>query len=44
MKHMNDKKFIEDVIKINPDVIYSSPLKRTMQTAEKFVEILKEYT
>lgn len=42
-KSMEDKSFIENVIRINPDVIYSSPATRTVQTAEKFVEILKEY-
>jgi len=41
---MEDKKFIEDIIRVSPDVIYSSPTRRTIQTAEKLAEILKEYT
>ena len=41
---MKDKKLIEDVIRTNPDIIYVSTTKRTIQTAEDFAEILKEYT
>lgn len=44
IKSMEDKKFIEDIIRVSPDVIYSSPTRRTIQTAEKLAEILKEYT
>ncbi len=44
IESMKDKKLIEDVIRTNPDIIYVSPTKRTIQTAEKFAEILKEYT
>lgn len=44
IESMKDKKLIEDVIRTNPDIIYVSTTKRTIQTAEDFAEILKEYT
>jgi len=44
IESMQDKNFIENVIRINPDVIYSSPFKRTIETAEIFAGKLKEYT
>ena len=40
---MQDPKFIEQVVRINPDVIYTSPALRTVQTAEEVVKIMKEY-
>ncbi|MEI8252350.1 MAG: hypothetical protein WCG25_01035 [bacterium] len=41
---MQDRKFIENVIRISPDTIYSSPSKNAVQTSEKFIEIFKKYT
>ena len=40
---MKDQKFIENVLRINPDVIYASPALRTVQTAEEVAKIMKEY-
>lgn len=40
---MKDPKFIEQVLRINPDIIYTSPSLRTVQTAEEVVNIMKEY-
>lgn len=40
---MKDKKFIEQVLRMNPDVIYTSPATRTIQTAEEVAKIMKEY-
>ncbi|MFA7298151.1 MAG: class I tRNA ligase family protein [Candidatus Absconditabacterales bacterium] len=40
---MKDPKFIEQVLRINPDIIYTSPSVRTIQTAEAVVHIMKEY-
>jgi len=44
IKSMQDRKFIENVIRISPDTIYSSPSKNAVQTSEKFIEIFKKYT
>jgi len=40
---MKDPKFIEQVLRINPDIIYTSPSVRTVQTAEEVAHIMKEY-
>lgn len=40
---MKDQKFIEQVLRIDPDVIYTSPALRTIQTAEEVAKIMKEY-
>jgi broad specificity phosphatase PhoE len=40
---MKDPKFIEQVLRINPDIIYTSPSVRTVQTAEAVANIMKEY-
>lgn len=40
---MKDPKFIEQVLRMNPDIIYASPSLRTVQTAEEVVNIMKEY-
>ncbi len=40
---MKDPKFIEQVLRINPDIIYASPSLRTVQTAEEVAHIMKEY-
>ncbi len=39
---METKEFIEKIIRIDPDVIYTSNILRAKQTAEKIREILKE--
>jgi len=44
IKYTEDKKFIENVIRINPDKIYISSLKWSTQIANKFAEILQNYT
>jgi isoleucyl-tRNA synthetase len=38
---MQSKEFIEQVLRVNPDVIYSSPFLRTKVTAERVQEILR---
>jgi phosphohistidine phosphatase SixA len=40
---MKDPKFIENVLRINPDIIYTSPALRTAQTAEEVANIMKVY-
>jgi phosphohistidine phosphatase SixA len=40
---METKEFIEKVIRINPDVIYTSNILRAKQTANKIREILEKY-
>lgn len=40
---MKDQKFIEKVLRMDPDIIYASPAERTMQTAEEVAKIMKEY-
>jgi len=40
---MKDPKFIENVLRINPDIIYTSPSLRTVQTAEEVANIMKIY-
>ncbi len=40
---MQDPKFIENVLRINPDIIYASPSVRTVQTAEEVAKIMKLY-
>ena len=40
---MQDSKFIERVLRINPDIIYASPSTRSVETAEAVVEIMKLY-
>ena len=41
-KLMEQKDFIEKVIRINPDVIYTSNILRAKQTADKIKQILKD--
>lgn len=36
--------FISQILSVNPDVIYSSDLKRAKQTAKKTVKIIKKHT
>jgi len=43
IQSMQDPKFIENVLRINPDIIYASPSLRTVQTAEEVVKIMKQY-
>lgn len=40
---MKDPKFIENVLRIHPDIIYTSPSLRTVQTAEEVANIMKTY-
>jgi broad specificity phosphatase PhoE len=40
---MENEEFIAKVLKINPDIIYTSPSKRTIQTSEKVAEIMETY-
>lgn len=40
---MQDPKFIEQVLRINPDIIYSSTSVRSVQTAQEVVKIMKIY-
>lgn len=40
---MQDPKFIGNVLRMNPDIIYASPTLRTMQTAEEVAKIMKTY-
>jgi len=40
---MKDPKFIGNVLRMNPDIIYASPSLRTVQTAEEVAKIMKEY-
>lgn len=40
---MQDPKFIEHVLRIHPDIIYTSPSRRTRQTAEEIAKIMKLY-
>lgn len=44
IKYMEDKQFIENVIRINPDKIYTSSLNWSDQLASNFVSILQNYT
>jgi len=44
VKLMKDKVFIEKILRVNPDIIYSSNLLRAIQTAENAKEIIKQYT
>jgi broad specificity phosphatase PhoE len=39
---MKDSKFIEQVLRVNPDTIYASPSNRTLQIAEEVANIMKE--
>jgi phosphohistidine phosphatase SixA len=39
---MEKKDFIEKVIRINPDVIYTSNILRAQQTANRIKQILEE--
>lgn len=39
---MKDKKFIEQVLRMDPDVIYTSPATRAIQTAEEIARIMKD--
>ncbi len=41
---IDDKKFIENVIRINPYKIYVSSLSWAVKTASKFKEVFQEYT
>lgn len=40
---IQDEKFIEKILRINPDSIYASPSLRTTQTAEEVAKIMKLY-
>ena len=40
---MKDSKFIEQVLRVNPDTIYASPSTRTLQITEEVANIMKEY-
>jgi broad specificity phosphatase PhoE len=42
-KKMKEQEFIEKVLRTNPDIIYTSPSLRTIQTAEEIVKIMKDY-
>ncbi|MFZ2150821.1 MAG: class I tRNA ligase family protein [Candidatus Absconditicoccaceae bacterium] len=44
IKSMEDKRFIENVIRISPDKIYTSSLKGSIQLANKFADTLQNYT
>jgi len=43
IQSLQTPKFIEQILRINPDIIYTSPTLRTMQTAEEVVKIMKLY-
>lgn len=40
---MQDPEFIEQVLRINPDIMYASPSRRTVETAEEVAKIMKLY-
>jgi bisphosphoglycerate-dependent phosphoglycerate mutase len=40
---MDEKEFIKKVLRINPDIIYSTNLIRSQKTAQQIKKILKEY-
>jgi len=40
---MQTKEFIEKVLRINPDIIYTSPYTRTQETAQIIQTIFKDY-
>lgn len=40
---MQDQQFIEKILRINPDIIYTSPSLRTIQTADEAAKIMKLY-
>lgn len=40
---LQNPKFIEQILRINPDMIYTSPSLRTTQTAEEVAKIMKLY-
>lgn len=42
-KDMQEQSFIEQILRVNPDVIYSSPSLRTTETAKEVAEIMKTY-
>lgn len=43
IKSMEEKTFVENILRVNPDIVYCSPLFRTFETAKKVKEILKIY-
>jgi broad specificity phosphatase PhoE len=43
IQSIKEKSFIESVLRINPDVIHTSPATRAIQTAEEVAKIMKEY-
>ena len=43
IKAMQEPAFIERILRVNPDVVYSSPLLRAQQTAQRAQEIMKAY-
>jgi broad specificity phosphatase PhoE len=43
IKAMQENSFIERILRVNPDIIYSSPLLRAQQTAQRAQEIMKIY-
>jgi broad specificity phosphatase PhoE len=42
-KNMQTPEFIEKVLRIHPDIIYSSPFTRAQQTAETIQTIIKDH-
>lgn len=42
-KAMQEEVFIEKILRINPDTIYTSPSKRTVETAQEVANIIKLY-
>ncbi|MEI7920176.1 MAG: phosphoglycerate mutase family protein, partial [bacterium] len=42
-KTMKESEFIENVLRINPEIIYTSPLPRAKETAKIVANIIEEY-
>ncbi|MEI6773528.1 MAG: phosphoglycerate mutase family protein [bacterium] len=40
---MQNQQYIENILRINPDIVYTSPSLRTRQTAEEVAKIMKTY-
>jgi len=40
---MKKENFIQQILRANPDIIYSSTLHRAAQTAERIKDIILEY-
>jgi len=43
IQSMKQPEFIEKILRINPDTIYTSPLLRAKQTAQAIANLIKEY-